>query len=141
MPRSSASRGLFMATGWPSIRICPSVGWCTPERVLIRVDLPAPLSPKRHMTSPACTFMVTPFSAITEPNRLTMSRSSTSGGAPPLVWLGRSGPGRLACVAMVLPPPRSRAVSAGLGHLAPDVVVEDHGDQQHEPEKDLEPVG
>src|SRR5918996_498740 len=126
MPRSSASRGLFMATGWPSIRICPSVGWCTPER---------------HMPSPACTFMVTPFSAITEPNRLTMSRSSTSGGAPPLVWLGRSGPGRLACVAMVLPPPRSRAVSAGLGDLAPDVVVEDHGDQQHEPEKDLEPVG
>ena len=90
-----------MATGLPSIRISPSVGWCTPESVLIRVDLPAPLSPSRHITSPACTFMVTPFSAITEPKRLTMLRSSTIGGAPLLL------PGRLGSVAMItLPDPR-----------------------------------
>src|ERR671918_195595 len=124
MPRSSASRGLLMSTGVPSIRISPPVGWCTPESVLIKVDLPAPLSPRRHITSPACTFIVTPLSAITEPNRLTMSRSSTSGG-PPLPF---------AIVNLPWGSPR-------LGDLAADVVVEDHRDQQHAAQEDLEPVG
>ena len=31
----------------------PDVGLWTPERILISVDLPAPLSPSRHSTSPA----------------------------------------------------------------------------------------
>src|SRR5919106_2432121 len=124
MPASSSSRGEPNSTGLPSIRISPSSGAWTPESVLIKVDLPAPLSPSRHITSPAPTFIDTSFSAITEPKYLLMLSTSISGAPSPR-----------ACVAIVPSP------SACLGHLAPDVVVEDDGDQQHAAQKDLEPVG
>jgi hypothetical protein len=39
----------------------------TPESTLISVDLPAPLSPSRHITSPLRTLIDTPFSATTRP--------------------------------------------------------------------------
>ena len=38
--------------------------------VLIKVDFPAPLSPKRHMISPFFNFIVTSFKAITFPKNL-----------------------------------------------------------------------
>src|SRR6478672_9690244 len=46
---------------------------------LIRVDLPAPLSPTSAITSPARTSKSTSLSASTEPNVLVMPRSSRSG--------------------------------------------------------------
>jgi hypothetical protein len=47
----------------------------------MRVDLPAPLSPRRQSTSPAETVSETPASATTGPNCLVMSRTSMSGAA------------------------------------------------------------
>ena len=55
MPWSLASRGPAKSTALPSISIVPEVGLWTPERILISVDLPAPLSPSRQSTSPALT--------------------------------------------------------------------------------------
>ena len=84
-----------------------------PDRVLMRVDLPAPLSPRRHITSPRSTVIETPESAITEPKCLTTLRTSMR-----------------AFVAMISAP----------RHFAADEVVEQHRQQQHGAEEDLEPV-
>ena len=46
---------------------------------LMRVDLPAPLSPTRDMTSPARTSKSTSVSACTEPKLLKMLRVSSIG--------------------------------------------------------------
>src|SRR5947207_8098244 len=46
---------------------------------LIRVDLPAPLSPTRAITSPSRTSKSTSVNACTEPNDLEIRRSSRSG--------------------------------------------------------------
>src|SRR3954469_15039568 len=51
---------------------------------LTRVDLPAPLSPTRAITSPFDTWKSTPFSACTAPKLLWTSRSSSSAAAPSL---------------------------------------------------------
>src|SRR3954471_19869563 len=55
-----------------------------PAMHLTRVDLPAPLSPTRAITSPLDTWKSTPFSACTAPKLLWTSRSSSSGAAPSL---------------------------------------------------------
>ena len=78
MPASMASRGLSKATGWPPIKICPLVGLWTPAMVLMKVDLPAPLSPSRQWHSPACTATETPARAMTAPKCFSMSCSSIS---------------------------------------------------------------
>src|ERR1041384_5311718 len=116
MPRSSASRGESNTTGAPSTRYVPRVGWCTPARILISVDLPAPLSPSRQWTSPRTRRRSTSASATTLPNDfVTPSSSSTwSGGGP------------------MSPRPRDAAA-----HL----VVEQHGEQEHQAEEHAEPVG
>ena len=44
----------------------------------MRVHLPAPLSPSRPTTSPAFTPMLTLFTAVRPPNRLTMLRTSST---------------------------------------------------------------
>ncbi len=81
--------GPRMRTGWPSQRICPASGCQMPEMVLIRVDLPAPLSPMRAVTWPAGTSRSTPDSASTAPKRLT-TRESDRSSRPGARWLGRS---------------------------------------------------
>ena len=43
------------------------------------VDLPAPLSPRRQTTSPACTAIDTSSSAMTEPKYFETERASMSG--------------------------------------------------------------
>src|SRR3954468_1130396 len=48
-----------------------------PAMHLTRVDLPAPLSPTRAITSPLATWKSTPFSACTAPNVLWTPRSSS----------------------------------------------------------------
>ncbi len=82
MPRSSASRGDENWTGWPSMSIAPRSGWKTPDRILMSVDLPAPLSPRRQLTSPARTDSETVSRAMTRPKSLDTSRASSTGTAP-----------------------------------------------------------
>src|ERR1700730_7819878 len=79
-PSARACRGSSMATSpWPSISIVPESGGCTPKRIFIKVDLPAPFSPIRAWTSPALRSKSTPFSAWTPANALMIpfNRSST----------------------------------------------------------------
>ena len=79
MPRSLASRGELKCVGSPSTSSSPSSWRCTPERILMNVDLPAPLSPSTHVTSPAPTPTLMSFSATTLPKYLETSRTSSSG--------------------------------------------------------------
>src|SRR5215203_581087 len=74
MPRWWAVAGLSMVTGLPSKWIVPDVGGKTPDKILIRVDLPAPLSPTMATTSFALTSMSTSVSAATAPNVLLTDR-------------------------------------------------------------------
>ena len=79
IPRSAAAFGLWIDTGLPSKKIWPeSIGWM-PATHLIRVDLPAPLSPTSAITSPARTSRSTSVRACTEPNALVTPRSSRRG--------------------------------------------------------------
>ncbi len=52
--------------------ILPLVGVCTPVRILMSVDLPAPLSPNNAITSARATSKSTSSRAVTRPNFLTM---------------------------------------------------------------------
>src|SRR5262245_53260519 len=61
--------------------ISPSSGWCTPEIALIRVDLPAPLSPASASTSPRCSSKPTCSSAVTPPKRLVRPRTERIAGS------------------------------------------------------------
>ena len=72
MPASLASRGEPKRVGSPSSSSSPSLCSCTPERILMNVDLPAPLSPSTHVTWPALTTVETSFSAMTLPKYLPM---------------------------------------------------------------------
>ena len=63
----------------PSMKISPEVGLWTPAKVLINVDLPAPLSPKRQRTSPASTFSEMLWSTSIGPNDLLTDLSSNTG--------------------------------------------------------------
>src|SRR6187551_930991 len=71
-----------------------------PAMHLISVDLPAPLSPTRAITSPARTSKSTPSSAVTDPKLFETPRVSSLGVAvlavagPTLVALTRWTPGR-----------------------------------------------
>ena len=40
MPALRASRGVVKCTGEPYMVYSPELGWCTPERILMNVDLP-----------------------------------------------------------------------------------------------------
>ena len=75
------ARRVERRTGWPSTASVPSSGGWTPDSVLIRVDLPAPLSPRRQLISPARTVSETPSRATTAPKYFEMLRASRSGVA------------------------------------------------------------
>src|SRR5579859_2617236 len=79
MPAARASRGPASVTGTPSISTAPESGGNTPDRILISVDLPAPLSPRTQVTSPAFARSEISFSAIALPKYFTTSRTSSSG--------------------------------------------------------------
>src|SRR5438876_1237691 len=68
-----------MWTSFPSKRISPLSGLWMPATHLIKVDLPAPLSPTSAMTSPSRTSKSTSASACTDPNDFEMPRSSRIG--------------------------------------------------------------
>ena len=63
MPRFRASEVEEKVTGLPSSSIVPDVGCTTPDRIFIRVDLPAPFSPNSVVTLPRRMSKFTPFSA------------------------------------------------------------------------------
>src|ERR1700676_3772492 len=79
MPRSSAAAGLDSVTSLPPKVIVPVLGWWTPARTFTSVDFPAPLSPTRATTSPACTSSSMSVRAETAPKCFeTARRLSTS---------------------------------------------------------------
>ena len=119
MPMSLASRGLPNTTSLPSIRTSPEVGLCTPESVLISVDLPAPLSPSRQSTSPAWTFSEMSCRTSIGPKDLLTLLSSRIGVCHHFL-------------------PLLRAV--GERHLA-EGVVHQHGEQQQDADDQARPVG
>src|SRR5918998_3143770 len=68
-----------MVTGSPLNTISPeSIGWI-PAMHLIRVDLPAPLSPTSAITSPGATWKSTSYRAWTAPKLFETRRSSRTG--------------------------------------------------------------
>ena len=61
------------------------VGMRAPDRILLSVDFPAPLSPTRPRTSPARRTRLTRSSDLIAPNDLLMSSILTRIGAPSVV--------------------------------------------------------
>ena len=78
IPRSLASRGELNVVGSPSTSSSPSLCWCTPLRILMNVDLPAPLSPSTQVTSPGPTDTLMSFRATTLPKYFETSRTSSN---------------------------------------------------------------
>src|SRR5215471_2613814 len=79
MPSRRASLGERMLTSAPSILMLPELGRSIPDRMLIRVDLPAPFSPSRQSTSPCRTVTLTRSLAMTPGNCFVMLTSSMAG--------------------------------------------------------------
>ena len=67
MPSARAARGDDMLRLDPVDDELADVCSCAPAKILMKVDLPAPLSPSTQVTSPAFTDVVTSRSAITLP--------------------------------------------------------------------------
>src|SRR3990172_5277403 len=79
MPACWASIGSAMCGSWPSISIEPASGRCAPASTLMRVLLPAPFSPSKASTSPACRVKSTPRRACTPGNDLSIPRIDSKG--------------------------------------------------------------
>src|SRR5207247_3571535 len=78
--------------GWRCRKMRPESCFWKPQMILISVDLPAPLSPRRPSTSPLRRCRFTSRSAVTGPKRLAMcSTRSTSSGAEATGTLGSGG--------------------------------------------------
>src|SRR4249920_1658893 len=78
-----ASVVLRIFTLAPCMKISPLSGLRAPDRILIRVDLPAPLSPSNPTISFLRTDTVTSLSACTRPKYLLMRSMRTSSSA---IW-------------------------------------------------------
>src|SRR4029079_6899877 len=79
MPAARASCGLRNETGSPSMRMLPVDGGKTPDRILTRVDFPAPLSPMSPTASAGAMVRSVGWSARTGPKAFDTARSSRSG--------------------------------------------------------------
>jgi hypothetical protein len=79
MPIARACCGVRWRISSPPNRNVPSSGGKVPEMTLIRVDLPAPFSPKRTCNSPARTSKSTRSRAWTPVNRFEMPLNSSRG--------------------------------------------------------------
>ena len=85
-PRDAKERGEPKCVASPSTSNSPSLCWCTPDRILMNVDLPAPLSPSTHVTSPGPTDTVMSLRVTTLPKYFDTLRTSSSAviaGPPP----------------------------------------------------------
>src|SRR5690606_40320599 len=74
------SAGLEKRMGVPPTRISPESGECTPDMILIRVDLPAPFSPRIAWIVPSRHEKSTSSSALTPEKNFETRVSSTCGG-------------------------------------------------------------
>src|SRR5208337_937064 len=81
MPAAIASIGERNFTGAPRSRISPASGAMRPNRMLIRVVLPAPFSPITPWISPRSAERSTRSLAASPPKRLTIPTASISGTA------------------------------------------------------------
>src|SRR5580693_2754986 len=79
MPSFMADLGEVISTKRPSTLISPRSGRWTPARILIKVDLPAPLSPTKPHTWPAGTSKLTPLRACTLEYHLCKLRTEIRG--------------------------------------------------------------
>ena len=80
MPQCVERTGFKCGYSLPAIAIRPpGSGACTPEMILISVDLPEPFSPTRQCTSPASSVRSTLRSAWTPPKRFEMPDISRNG--------------------------------------------------------------
>src|SRR5712691_11443050 len=79
IPAAMASCGLAKWQSLPSTKIWPRSGRCTPPRIRISVDLPAPFSPTMAWISPKATSKSTPSSATVAPNCLPMASARAAG--------------------------------------------------------------
>src|SRR4051794_23952182 len=133
MPASRASWVDRKLTCSPLTLMVPRSGIIAPERHLIRVDLPAPLSPMTASTSPGNSRRSTPRRPTTRPNSLTIPSASRIG------WWVPSLAGAGAVDVSVMPGPLGTVGGREALHLvrcscpdAPDPLVdgdrEDHQD-------------
>src|SRR5919107_3270909 len=83
MPRALASFGLCTVTGLPSKRYSPESNSWLPAIPLIRVDLPAPLSPTSAVTWPRYASKSTSCRTCTAPKLLFTARSDRIGSSSP----------------------------------------------------------
>src|SRR5579863_3603140 len=97
-----------------------------PQRILISVDLPAPLSPRSPRTSPFLRCRFTSRSAVTGPKAFAMcSTRSTSSGADA---------GATTCSTKV------SSAKAGPPSCSPDVHADPHRQQDRKAEEEIEVV-
>src|SRR5438067_2421801 len=103
MPRLRASRGLENRTGSPMNRSSPPSAGNTPDRILISVDFPAPLSPNRATIRPDHALSDTSTSAVVGPKCLDRCCASRTGTG----WDGTVGVDELlgAVMAVLFPGP------------------------------------
>src|SRR5690349_12780623 len=137
MPWSRESRGLLKVTGVPSTLRVPSLCGCSREMILMRVDLPVPLSVSTPVTSPALTCRLMPCRAMMGPKDLPTLSISTRGS--PRCRVGSACSARVSvmvCLRFV-----GRALSAAGGGVVLDVEVDHDREQQHGAEEGVEPVG
>ena len=74
MPSRDASLGRVTTTQLSPTKKSPSSAACTPLRILMSVDLPAPFSPSKAWISPRFRSRSTPSSAVTPGNRFLIPR-------------------------------------------------------------------
>src|SRR5690242_7409669 len=86
MPSERAWSTLRGVYGWPRRNSWPLSGGWKPQMILIRVDLPEPLSPSRPRTSPLRSVRLTSRRAVIGPKRLETcsTRRTSSADAGPL---------------------------------------------------------
>ena len=96
MPSLKASWGERSRTGRPLKRICPASGVCSPIRIRMRVDLPAPFSPITAWTVPGMTVRSTASSAFTPGKDFDRPFTSNTGrlSANPAMFFAILGSGR-----------------------------------------------
>src|ERR671921_1763561 len=135
MPWSSASRGEPKVTGLPSTFTVPSEWGWSPAMILMRVDLPAPLSPSTQVTSPALTVRLMPDRATMGPKDLPTSVISISGW--PRCRAGSACSARVSVMVCLRSTCRRSAPGGG---VVLDVEVDQHREQQHRAEEGVEPV-
>ncbi len=76
------------STSMPATVAEPAVGSVSVVRILMVVDLPAPLGPSRPNTVPGATAKLSPLSAVTSPYSLTRPFASMAGPAPVVEAVG-----------------------------------------------------